>query len=184
MDFLSYKLETVQFIHVSIYFFAPYFSPLFYFGFGFPTSILGLVLTLVAAFSNQCNCCRTCCCKGCSCCWEPFTFGAIIASSPRTPSILCSGEGGRLWHPGLVQQLQHCWIRNRGQAGSCWGHEVVRGTPDRIVSFKSYSVWSVQINCDILNVFWINFTSENSELSEVSYFLLALWKFLRNDISF
>ena len=37
MDFLSYKLETVQFIHVSIYFFAPYFSPLFYFGFGFLT---------------------------------------------------------------------------------------------------------------------------------------------------
>ena len=45
-------------------------------------SILGIILTLVAAFFNQC-----CCCK-CSCCCEPFQFGALVTSSLHTPYIL------------------------------------------------------------------------------------------------
>ena len=59
---------------------------------GLPCSILGLILTLVAAFSNQCNCCKSSCC--CSCCSEPFEFGALLASSPHTPYIL--GPDGQL----------------------------------------------------------------------------------------
>ena len=70
---------------------------------GLPCTIIGLILTLVATFSNQCNCCRTCCCS-CetfcccfccnSCCCEPFQFGALIISSPHVPYIL--GPDGQL----------------------------------------------------------------------------------------
>ena len=66
--------------------------PLFgYVIFGLPISILGLLLTLVVAFSNQCNCCKCWCC---SCCSEPFQFGALLASSPHTSYIV--GPGGEL----------------------------------------------------------------------------------------
>ena len=54
--------------------------------------IPGLLLTLVAAFSNQCKCCRNCCC--CTSCTEPFEIGALLTSSPRTPYVL--GSDGRL----------------------------------------------------------------------------------------
>ena len=59
---------------------------------GLPCTILSLLLTLVAAFSNQWNCCKSCCC--CSSCSEPFEFGALLTSSPRTPYIL--GPEGEL----------------------------------------------------------------------------------------
>ena len=50
--------------------------------FGLP-SILGLLLTLVVTtFSNQCNCCRTCCCKGCSWCWEPLHLELSLLPPP------------------------------------------------------------------------------------------------------
>ena len=47
--------------------------------------ILGFILTLVAAFSNQCSCFGTCCCF---CCTEPFEFGALVTSSPNVLYIL------------------------------------------------------------------------------------------------
>ena len=59
---------------------------------GLPCTILSLLLTLVAAFSNQWNCCKSCCC--CSSCSEPFEFGALLTSSPHTPYIL--GPEGEL----------------------------------------------------------------------------------------
>ena len=51
-------------------------------------SILALLLTLTATFSNKCNCCRSCCCF--SCCTEPFEIGALLTSSPHTPYVLRS----------------------------------------------------------------------------------------------
>ena len=59
---------------------------------GLPCTILSLLLTLVAAFSNQWNCCKSCCC--CSSCSEPFEFGALLTSSPHTPYIF--GPEGEL----------------------------------------------------------------------------------------
>ena len=50
---------------------------------GASVSILGIILTLVAAFSNQCFCCKSSCC-----CCEPFQFGALVISSPHTSYIL------------------------------------------------------------------------------------------------
>ena len=63
-----------------------------YIAFGHPFTILGVILTLVVAFSNQCNCCLACPCY--ACCLEPFEFGALLPSSPHTPYIL--GPGGHL----------------------------------------------------------------------------------------
>ena len=57
-----------------------------YLFFGFPCSIFGLILTMVATFSNQCNCCKSSCC--CSCFNEPFEFGALVTSSPHIPYII------------------------------------------------------------------------------------------------
>jgi len=59
---------------------------------GLLCSILGLILTLVATFSNQCNCCNTSCC--CSCFSEPFEFAALATSSLHTPYII--GPDGQL----------------------------------------------------------------------------------------
>ena len=64
--------------------------------FGLPCSILGLILALIATFSNQCNCCKSSCC--CSCCSESFEFGALVTSSPHTPYIL--GPDGKLVKEG------------------------------------------------------------------------------------
>jgi len=60
---------------------------------GLPCSILGLILTLVATFSNQCNCCKASC--GCS---EPFEFAALVTSSLHTPYIV--GPDGQLVREG------------------------------------------------------------------------------------
>jgi len=81
---------------------------------GLPCSILGLLLTLVATFSNQCNCCKSSCCSCscscctcscscsssccCSCCSEPFEFAALATSSLHTPYIL--GPDGQLVREG------------------------------------------------------------------------------------
>ena len=64
---------------------------------GLPCSILGFILTLVAAFSNRCNCCKSssCCCL---CFSEPFQFGALVTSSPNIPFIL--GPDGQLVKEG------------------------------------------------------------------------------------
>ena len=64
-----------------------------YLVFGLPCSILGLVLTLVAAFSNRCNCCKSssCCCL---CCCESLEFGALSTTSPHIPYII--GPDGQL----------------------------------------------------------------------------------------
>ena len=67
----------------------------YYVEFGLPCSLLGLILTLVATFSNQCSCCGTCCCL---CCSEPFEFGALVTSSPYIPYIL--GPDGQLVREG------------------------------------------------------------------------------------
>ena len=64
----------------------------FYVSFGgLPISVLGLLLTLLVAFSNQCRCFKSWCC---SCFLEPFQFGALLTSSPHTPCIL--GPEGQL----------------------------------------------------------------------------------------
>ena len=60
-----------------------------YIAFGHPFTILGVILTLVVAFSNQCNSCHSY-----ACCFEPFEFGALLTSSPHTPYIL--GPDGHL----------------------------------------------------------------------------------------
>ena len=67
----------------------------YYVEFGLPCSLLGLILTLVAALSNQCSRCGTCCCL---CCREPFEFGALVTSSPYIPYIL--GPDGQLVREG------------------------------------------------------------------------------------
>ena len=51
-----------------------------------PLAILGVILTLVFTFCNQCSCCKSSCC--CLCCCEPFEFAALVTSSPHTPYIL------------------------------------------------------------------------------------------------
>ena len=51
------------------------------------STILALVLTLAATFSNQCNCMS-------SCCAEPFEMRALLVSSPHTPYVL--GPDGQL----------------------------------------------------------------------------------------
>ena len=71
------------------------FCTAYYLVYGLPISLLGLILTLVAAFSNQCSCCGTCCCL---CCSEPFEFGALATSSPYIPYIL--GPDGQLVREG------------------------------------------------------------------------------------
>ena len=63
-----------------------------YIAFGHPFTILGVILTLVVGFSNQCNSCHACHCY--ACCFEPFEFGALLTSSPHTPYIL--GPDGHL----------------------------------------------------------------------------------------
>ena len=69
----------------------------FYLYLGLPCSLLGIILTLVVAFSNQCSCCEACCCsceRACccfccnSCCCEQFEFGALVTSSHGIPYIL------------------------------------------------------------------------------------------------
>ena len=71
----------------------------YYFQYGLPCSLLGLILTLVATFSNQCNCCKTSCCSSCfSEPFELFEFAALVTSSLHTPYIL--GPDGQLVREG------------------------------------------------------------------------------------
>ena len=68
--------------------------------FGLPCSILGLIFTLMATFSNQCNCYESSCC--CLCCCEPFEFGALVTSSPNVLYIL--GPDGQLVREGELEK--------------------------------------------------------------------------------
>merc|ERR1712210_261539 len=71
-----------------------------YLGGGIPCFILGLLLSLVVAFLDQCK--NSCCCPN----LEPLEFAALSPASPKTPYVLLRTENGPCLHSVARPKLE------------------------------------------------------------------------------